>query len=111
MHIRAVALAVTLSLVSSSIAAAAVCDQTRTSQAERDLWNTHGCWQAFFLWQYQAYDMRQGDWTGRGWEDACNQNMEYPKHWNASYLLTYGRQLAVLIPWYSRLSRNRRAMG
>ena len=68
----------------------AVCDQKAASQADRDLWNTHGCWQDFFLWQYQAYDLRSGDWTNRGWNDACNNVLEYPKHWNGSYLLTYG---------------------
>jgi hypothetical protein len=68
----------------------AVCDQSGASQADRDLWNTHGCWQDFFLWQYRAYDLRSGDWSGRGWDDACNNKLEYPKHWNGSYLLTYG---------------------
>ncbi len=66
------------------------CSQTSASQADRDLWNIHGCWQAFFLWQYLAYDMHEGDWSGRGWNDACNRNLEYPKHWNAAYLVTYG---------------------
>ena len=70
----------------------AICNQSAASQADRDLWNTHGCWEAFFLWQYQAYDMREGDWSGRGWDDACNVLKEYPKHWNAAYLLTYGMQ-------------------
>lgn len=68
----------------------AVCNQTAASQADRDLWNDHGCWQEYFLWQYRAYDMRESDWNGRGWNDACNVNLEYPKHWNAAYLLTYG---------------------
>lgn len=68
----------------------AVCDQTGASQADRDLWATHGCWQDFFLWQYRAYDMNGDDWANRGWNDACNRNLEYPKHWNAAYLVTYG---------------------
>src|SRR2546426_2912097 len=68
----------------------AVCDQSGASQADQDLWATHGCWQEFFLWQYQAYDMRGGDWGSRGWNDACNVNLEYPKHWNAAYLIAYG---------------------
>jgi len=70
--------------------AVAVCDQSGASQPDRDLWNMHGCWQDFFLWQFRAYDIREGDWKDRGWYDACNQNMEYPKHWNAAYLVTYG---------------------
>jgi hypothetical protein len=70
--------------------ARADCNQTNASQADIDLWNTHGCWQDFFLWQYQAYNMSQSDWGSRGWLDACNRNFEYPKHWNASYLVTYG---------------------
>ena len=70
--------------------ALAVCDQSGASTADVDLWNTHGCWQDFFLWEYRAYDERGGDWQNRGWNDACNVNLEYPKHWNASYLVTYG---------------------
>lgn len=70
--------------------ARAVCNQASASTADIDLWNQHGCWQDFFLWQYKAYDMRSSDWNNRGWNDACNRNLEYPKHWNAAYLLTYG---------------------
>jgi hypothetical protein len=73
-----------------ALEAGAVCNQTAASQAETDLWNTHGCWTDFFLWQYVAYDLRGGDWTNRGWNDACNNVLEYPKHWNAAFLLTYG---------------------
>lgn len=80
----------TASLCGSAAAAYAACDQTTASQADIDLWNTHGCWQDFFLWQYQAYNMHQDDWSDRGWFDACNQTKDYPKHWNASYLVTYG---------------------
>ena len=79
-----------VAIVSLSASVYAVCNQSGASQADRDLWNTHGCWQDFYLWQYQAYDMRGGDWGGRGWNDACNSNLEYPKHWNAAYLVTYG---------------------
>lgn len=67
-----------------------LCVQTSASQADNDLWNTHGCWQDYFLWQYQAYDMNGNDWANRGWNDACNVSLEYPKHWNAAYLVTYG---------------------
>jgi hypothetical protein len=79
-------------LIGLSSTAAAVCIQTGASQADQDLWATHGCWQEYFLWQYQAYNMSDDDWGGRGWNDACNQNLEYPKHWNASYLVNYGLQ-------------------
>src|SRR6266404_8273668 len=67
----------------------AVCNQSTSSQADRDLWNEHGCWQDFFLWQYIAYEVQEGDWNNRGYFDACNVNLEYPKHWNAAYLITY----------------------
>lgn len=70
--------------------ARAVCVQTDASQADKDLWATHGCWRDFYLWQYRAYGMQRGDWANRGWNDACNRNLEYPKHWNAAYLVTYG---------------------
>src|SRR5712664_1811603 len=84
-------LAVATVVVSSlGSAAMAVCNQSGASQADQDLWNNHGCWSDFFLWQYQAYDLREGDWRNRGWYDACNVNLEFPKHWNASYLVTYG---------------------
>lgn len=70
--------------------ASAVCNQSASSQADTDLWNIHDCWQEYFLWQYKAYDMRGSDWSGRGWNDACNRLLEYPKHWNAAYLVNYG---------------------
>jgi hypothetical protein len=85
-----VAAALVAGTLGISLKADAVCNQAAASQADIDLWNIHGCWQDFFLWQYQAYDLRGGDWTNRGWNDACNNVLEYPKHWNASYLLTYG---------------------
>jgi hypothetical protein len=88
---RMAALAAGLILAAATPAAVwAVCDQSSASTADQNLFTRHGCWQDFFLWQYQAYDMRGGDWAGRGWNDACNRNLEYPKHWNASYLVTYG---------------------
>jgi hypothetical protein len=77
-------------VLAASPAAQAVCIQTGASQADIDLWNTHGCWRDFYLWEYQAYDMHDSDWSGRGWNDACNNRLEYPKHWNAAYLVTYG---------------------
>ncbi|MDR5796469.1 hypothetical protein QCE49_24085 [Caballeronia sp. LZ008] len=70
--------------------AQALCNQRDASQADKDLWADHQCWDAFYLWQYQAYDMNSDDWANRGWNDACNVNLEYPKHWNAAYLVTYG---------------------
>ena len=77
-------------LISLFGSALAVCNQSGASQADRSLWNNHGCWQAFYLWEYQAYGLRGADWTNRGWNDACNVNLEFPKHWNAAYLVTYG---------------------
>ena len=66
-----------------------VCVQSSRSTADADFWNRHGCWEEYFLWQYRAYDLRQGDWNNRGWLDACNGNLEFPKHWSASVLLEY----------------------
>jgi hypothetical protein len=68
----------------------AVCNQTNASTADTNLWNTHACWQDFFLWSYRAYDQRESDWKARGWSDACNRQLEFPKHWNAAFLVTYG---------------------
>jgi hypothetical protein len=87
---RLMTVLVAVAISGTTVAAYAICDETTASQADIDLWNTHGCWQDFFLWQYQAYNMHQSDWQPRGWFDACNQDKEYPKHWNASYLVTYG---------------------
>jgi hypothetical protein len=72
------------------VQAYAVCNQTSASQADRDFWATHGCNTGYFLWQYRAYDFRSGDWGNRGFFDACNQNLEYPKAWSSSYLVNYG---------------------
>jgi hypothetical protein len=66
------------------------CDQTAVSSADQDLWDTHGCIEAVFLWHYRAYDLREDDWNDRGWDDACNDDKEFAKHWNASFLITYG---------------------
>jgi hypothetical protein len=48
-----------------------------------------GCWQASSSGNTRLRRARR-DWQNRGWNDACNVNLEYPKHWNASYLVTYG---------------------
>ncbi len=78
----------------------AVCNQSAASTADTDLWNTHGCWQAFFLWSYLAYDQQQSDWNNRGWNDACNVRLEFPKHWNAAYLVTYGLKDENCCSWH-----------
>jgi hypothetical protein len=72
------------------VAALAVCDQSSASTADKDLWNTHGCWSAYFLWQYQQYNESQDDWGNAGWNDACNVNTEFAKMWNSAYLVSYG---------------------
>jgi hypothetical protein len=89
-HLRALARVLTLIVISLFGSAMAVCNQSSASTADISLWNNHGCWQTYYLWQYQAYGMSGSDWAGRGWNDACNVNLEFPKHWNAAYLLTYG---------------------
>lgn len=73
-----------------SMRADAACDQSSSSQADQDLWQVHGCNHAFIRWAAGAYALRAKDWINRGWEDACNISLEYAKHWNAAYLLTYG---------------------
>jgi len=78
-----------LTLAASSVAEA-ICDESGASSADVDLWAVHGCDSAFFLWQYQEYNLSSNDWGNRGWNDACNVNKEFPKTWSASYLVTYG---------------------
>ncbi len=89
-----------LLLIGGVGAAGGVCNQASASTADIDLWNTHGCWQDFFLWSYKAYDQRQSDWQSRGWNDACNSSLEFPKHWNAAYLVTYGLADANCCSWH-----------
>lgn len=70
--------------------ARAVCNQASASAADVALWNVHGCWQEYFVWEASAYAVRSGDWSNRGYYDACNVNKEFGKHWNAAYLVSYG---------------------
>lgn len=72
------------------VSAFALCNQSSASQADRDLWGKHGCYIKFFEWSAKAYKLESGDMKNRGWNDACNVNLEFPKHWNAAYLITYG---------------------
>ncbi len=91
---RYVARVLALSVVLASIpmALAAQCNQALTSlsQADRDWWAVHGCQQSYFLWQWRAYNLEDDEWEGQGWNDACNSRLNYPKFWNASYLVNYG---------------------
>jgi hypothetical protein len=82
--------AAALALLANSSEVNATCNQSAASQADQDMWNTHGCNVGYFLWQYQAYALNGSDWSGRGWNDACNVLLEYPRFWSASYLVSYG---------------------
>jgi hypothetical protein len=84
-------LATTVVLLTLAAAPAfGTCVQNDRSQADLDQWNTHGgCWEEYFLWQYQAYDVRGSDWSDRGFFQACDGNLEYPKHWSSTTLLEY----------------------
>src|SRR5262249_39268722 len=77
-------------LMVAARAAYAVCNQSTASTADTDLYKIHGCWSAYFVWEASAYDVRSDDWGNRGFNQACNINMEYTKHWNAAYLISYG---------------------
>jgi hypothetical protein len=79
-----------LSGLTWAVSAHANCDETAASQSDNDLWNIHGCWSDFFNWHYSAFETTSDDWGGRGFNDACNPNKEYPKHWSAAYLMSYG---------------------
>lgn len=103
------ALFVVVSALYPAVVAEAVCDQSNASSADTALWNTHGCWQDFFLWSYRAYDQRGSDWDNRGWNDACNVNLEFPKHWNAAYLVTYGLRDENCCSWHGTVDY--RALG
>ncbi|HMI87761.1 MAG TPA: hypothetical protein VK550_26930, partial [Polyangiaceae bacterium] len=79
-------------LMVAPIPAYAVCVQNDSSAAEWALWDVHGCPWDFVLWEHDVYDTRSSDWANRGYNDACNIDKEYGKHWNASYLTHYGLQ-------------------
>jgi hypothetical protein len=90
MNKNIVAALAVVALTASGAPAFAICNQSAASQADIDLWNVHGCWWDFVVYQYQAYDLESEDWGDRGWSDACNVVYEFPKHWSASYLVGYG---------------------
>jgi hypothetical protein len=87
---RAFVFVLAISGASWTVKADANCNETSSVQSDQDLWKVHGCWKDYFNWHYKAYYTTSGDWGGRGFYDACNQNKEYPKHWNAAYLISYG---------------------
>ena len=80
---------------------AATCASTSSSTSSTDqaLWQSHGCWNDYFLYQYQHFDLRYEDWSEKGWSDACNPLMVFPKHWNATYLIDYGIAADGLAWW------------
>jgi hypothetical protein len=98
---------VALSLTQPGTGAFAVCAQDSAGQADQDLWSLHGCWRDYYLWQYRAYDVRGSDWGNRGFFDACNVNLEYPKHWNATYLLDYGLADNLAQSWHGSVDYER----
>jgi hypothetical protein len=73
-----------------AVRADAVCNQTEASQTDIALWETRKCFEDFIPWHIAAYALTESDWVGRGWNDKCDIKLEYAKHSNAAYLLTYG---------------------
>jgi hypothetical protein len=107
--VQALSLWLVLFLSVLTTVAFAVCDQTSASQADNDLWQTHGCWREYYLWQYREYDVHSPHWDDRGFFDACNPNLEYPKHWNATYLINYGLADNILQSWHGATDYQRLA--
>ena len=89
-HLAKIAIVIAVCVLAPVASWASTCDESGASSADVDLWNTHGCWQAFYLWQYQQYNLGSDKWGADGWNDACNVKKEFPKMWNAAYLVTYG---------------------
>lgn len=77
------------SILMSSEEASAVCNRA-AGLGETTFFATHGCWEEYFLYHYKAFDTNAEDWEDRGFNDACNTDMEYTKHWNATVVLGYG---------------------
>jgi len=73
------------------------------SATDQALWNVHGCQPNYINWQYQRYDLRAEDWWEKGWNDACNPQVVYPKHWNATYLIDYA--ISFDAPWWNPSGR------
>jgi hypothetical protein len=92
-RLLAVATAIAIPLASTS-PAHAVCGQgpANLSTADREFFAVHGCDIPFFTWEASSggYDLHWGDWASRGWFDACNQQLEFPKHWSAALLVVRG---------------------
>jgi hypothetical protein len=80
-------LAVSIWLTSTSNADAA-CDQSAASDADIELFQAQECGQPFTAWHIQAYSLDASHWTNRGWA-GCDIKLEYTKHRNAAYLITY----------------------
>lgn len=104
---RVLALALALVVAGSATVASAVCNQGSASEEDIALWGKHGCWQEYYLWQYREYDVHSPHWDDRGFFDACNQNLEYPKHWNATFLINYGLADNIQQSWHGTVDYER----
>lgn len=69
--------------------ASAICQRT-TTLGETSAFGAHGCWTDFIKWYARAYQTLAEDWEPNGYSDACNITKEYPKHWNAVFLINHG---------------------
>jgi hypothetical protein len=87
-------LALAVFLFAATGTAHAVCGEgaANLSTADAVFFAQHGCDDVFFTWEASSwgYDLRSGDWITRGWLDACNPRMEFPKHWSAAWLIVRG---------------------
>lgn len=87
-------LAIAIPALLSARPAHAVCGQgaANLSTADRTFFAVHGCDAGFLAWEASAggYDLHWGDWSARGWFDACNPQLEFPKHWSAAFLVVRG---------------------
>lgn len=62
--------------------------------------NIGGCWEQYFLWEYQAYRMFDGAWRSYGFRDACNLNLPYAKAWLGTTIVEYGLQDDINRQWH-----------
>jgi hypothetical protein len=77
------------------------------SASDRAVWALQNCWWDFVLWQYKAYRMWNDNWGSWGFNDACNLRLEYPKAFNASFVLTYGLPDDQSLQWHGTIDYRR----
>lgn len=82
--------------------ASAQCAQADTMPVDTVYFDTFGaCPTAFEPWYRYVYDIRAGEWSGRGVGAPCDTTMEFAKHEMASALIEYDVTDVYSHSWHS----------